>query len=175
MLPYRLAMRRLTNRHLVAACAVGLAVVVTGCMPEQGHSAPGDDTSEVADNVEVPPDQYVAMGDSYTAAPLRPRPDRPQACMRSKRNYPRLVVSQLDNTKLKDVSCSGASTISVLGNQGFDTSDVVRPPQMEAVTSDTDLVTVSIGANDFRLFNSMIYECLDIGQTDPEGAPCRGC
>ncbi len=178
MLPYRLLMRQLPSRRAVRAAAVpaavaGLVLVLAGCTPEQGHSAPGDDVSEVAKQVEVPPDRYVALGDSYTAAPLRPRPERAQACMRSKRNYPRLVVAQLDNTKLVDVSCSGASTISVTGTQGFDRSELIRPPQVEAVTSDTDLVTVSIGANDFRLFNSMMYECLDIGKTDPEGAPCR--
>ena len=177
MLPYRLAMRHVSRRPAVAgAVAVlvaALALTLTGCTPEQGHTAPGDDVSDVADESELPRDRYVALGDSYTAAPLRPIPDRDQACMRSKRNYPRLVVAELENTKLVDVSCSGASTISVISKQGFDRSDVVRPPQLDAVTHDTDLVTVSIGANDFRLFNSMIYECLDIGKTDPNGAPCR--
>ncbi len=177
MLPYRLAMRHVSRRPAVAgavtALVAALALALTGCTPEQGRTAPGGDVSDVADESELPRDRYVALGDSYTAAPLRPIPDRDQACMRSKRNYPRLVVAELENTKLVDVSCSGASTISVTGKQGFDRSDVVRPPQLEAVTRDTDLVTVSIGANDFRLFNSMIYECMDIRKTDPDGAPCR--
>jgi len=175
VLTYLLTMRHVPSRPAMAAgaAAAALTLALTGCTADMGHTAPGDKMSEVGDRVEVPRDRYVSLGDSYTANPLRPRPDRDQACMRSKRNYPRLVVEELENTKLVDVSCSGASTISLTGNQGFDTSDVVRPPQVDAVTPATDLVTVSIGANDFRLFNSMIYECLDIGKTDPEGAPCR--
>jgi hypothetical protein len=166
-------MRRVPTRSAVAALVAALGLVLSGCTAEQGQPAPGDDVSQVGDEVDLPRDRYVSLGDSYTAAPLRPIPHRDQACMRSKRNYPRLVVQELENTRLIDVSCSGASTISLTGKQGFDTSDVVRPPQVDAVTPETDLVTVSIGANDFRLFNSMIYECLDIGKTDPDGAPCR--
>jgi len=175
VLPYRFPMRRVRPRlaPAVAASVVGLSLALSACSAKDGEPAPGGEVSKVADQVEVGPDRYVAMGDSYTAAPLRPIPDRAQACMRSKRNYPRLVATRLENTKLVDVSCSGASTISLTSKQGFDRSDVVRPPQMDALTRGTDLVTVSIGANDFRLFNSMIYECLDIGKTDPDGAPCR--
>jgi lysophospholipase L1-like esterase len=175
VLPYRLPMRRVRPRlsAAVVASLVGLSLALTACNAKEGETAPGGDMSEVAGQMEVPRQRYVAMGDSYTAAPLRPIPERAQACMRSKRNYPRLVTSRLENTKLVDVSCSGASTISLTGKQGFDRSDVVRPPQMDALTQGTDLVTVSIGANDFRLFNSMIYECLDIGKRDPDGAPCR--
>ncbi len=175
MLPYRFPMRRVLPRPAAAVVAsvLGLSLALSACNAKDGETAPGGDVSEVADQVEVQPDRYVAMGDSYTAAPLRPIPERAQACMRSKRNYPRLVTSRLENTELVDVSCSGASTISLTSTQGFDRSNVVRPPQIDALTRGTDLVTVSIGANDFRLFNSMIYECLDIGKTDPDGAPCR--
>jgi len=171
MLLYRFPMRRVP-RPVAAVLAAAVALTLAGCNAKD-DPAPRGDVSEVADQVEVPQERYVAMGDSYTAAPLRPIPERAQACMRSKRNYPRLVASQLENTKLVDVSCSGASTISLRGNQRFDRSDVVRPPQMDALTRGTDLVTVSIGANDFRLFNSMIYECLDLAKQDPDGAPCR--
>jgi lysophospholipase L1-like esterase len=186
MLPYRLRMRRALLRpassgaagaggavRAVATAAV-LAVTLTACSSGGAGREPDPDVSDVGDRGEVSePDRYVALGDSYTAAPLRPIPERAQGCMRSKRNYPRLVAAELENTELVDVSCSGASTISIFHEQGFDTTDAIRPPQLDAVTSDTDLVTVSIGANDFRFFNSMIYECLEIAKTDPDGAPCR--
>jgi lysophospholipase L1-like esterase len=171
VLPYRVRMRRVT-RPVVAAVVAALALSFTACNDKEG-GGPLPDVSNVGDQVELPQERYVALGDSYTAAPLRPIPNRPQACMRSKRNYPRLVVAQLENTKLVDVSCSGASTISLMSTQGFDRNDVVRPPQLDALTRGTDLVTVSIGANDFRLFNSMIYECLDVAKQNPDGAPCR--
>jgi len=165
-------MRRAT-RPAVAALVAALALSFTGCSTEDDDPEPRSDVSNVGDEVALVQERYVALGDSYTAAPLRPAPTRPQACMRSKRNYPRLVAARLENTKLVDVSCSGASTISLLHTQGFDRHDVVRPPQLDALTRGTDLVTVSIGANDFRLFNSMIYECLDRAKENPEGAPCR--
>jgi hypothetical protein len=171
MLPYGFLMRRV-SRPAAAALAAALALTLSAC-DAKDDPAPQDDVSKVSDQAEVPQERYVAMGDSYTAAPLRPIPERAQACMRSKHNYPRLVAARLENTRLVDVSCSGASTISLIGNQHFDRNAVVRPPQLDALTRGTDLVTVSIGANDFRLFNSMIYECLDVARENPQGAPCR--
>ena len=173
MLHYRLPMRRLLSRPALVGAVAALALVAAACTTQEKDPAPRTDVSEVADAVEVEPDRYVALGDSYTAAPLKPMPERVNGCMRSKHNYPRLVADGLENTELVDVSCSGASTVSMFSTQGFDDGDDKRPPQLEAVTSDTDLVTVSIGANDFRLFNSMIFECLDVGKADPDGAPCR--
>jgi len=173
VLPYRLLMRRASNGPAMAVAVAALGLVLTGCMPEQGRAAPSDGRSDVGDQVEVPRDRYVALGDSYTAAPLKPDNQRIKGCMRSRHNYPRLVADALGNTELVDVSCSGASTVSMFYTQGFEHGDDKRPPQLDALTADTDLVTVSIGANDFRLFNSMIYECLDAAKADPEGSPCR--
>ena len=115
---------------------------------------------------------YVAMGDSYTAAPLFPLAEQEQinGCLRSDQNYPALVASQLD-VPLIDVSCSGASTTSMFAAQRF--IDNERPPQLDSLTSDTDLVTLGIGANDFRYFSKMIFTCLKVAKRDPEGSPCR--
>ena len=173
MLPYRLLMRRVSSGPAMAVAVAALGLVLAGCMPEQGRAAPSDGRSDVGDQVEVPRDRYVALGDSYTAAPLKPDNQRIKGCMRSRHNYPRLVADALGNTELVDVSCSGASTVSMFYTQGFDYGDDKRPPQLDSLDADTDLVTVSIGANDFRLFNSMIYECLDAAKTDPNGSPCR--
>ena len=58
---------------------------------------------------------YVAMGDSYTAAPLVP--DRHgDGCLRSSHNYPALVAAALP-AELVDVSCSGADSTSLVGVQ----------------------------------------------------------
>lgn len=115
---------------------------------------------------------YVAMGDSYTAAPLFPLADREQinGCLRSDQNYPALVASALD-VPLIDVSCSGASTTSMFAKQKF--IDNERPPQLDSLTEDTDLVTLGIGANDFRYFTEMIFTCLTVAKRDPQGSPCR--
>ncbi len=173
MLPYRLPMRRLLPGPVRAAAVAALALILTACNAQEDKPEPGSDVSQVVDEAEVTPDRYVALGDSYTAAPLRRLPDKVKGCMRSKKNYPHLVAAELDHTKLVDVSCSGASTDSLFDRQGFDHGDSQRPPQLDALTPDTDLVTVSIGANDFRLFRQMIIECLAIAKSDPHGAPCQ--
>jgi hypothetical protein len=177
MLPYGFPMRRVRPRARPSPALVGavaaLALVATACTTQEQDPAPRTDVSEVAEAVEVESDRYVALGDSYTAAPLRPKPERIRGCLRGKHNYPRLVAEALEDTELVDVSCSGASTDSMFGKQAFDGVDDSRPPQLDAVTPDTDLVTVSIGANDFGLFSSMILVCLRVGKVDPDGAPCR--
>lgn len=173
MLPYLVRMPAApAQRPAVVAILAALAVLLSGCVT-QGDREPGSDVSGVSEVQETSePDRYVAMGDSYTAAPPRPMPEQVKGCMRSKENYPRLVAAELENTELVDVSCSGASTVSIFSKQAFEHGDAVRPPQLDALTEDTDLVTVGIGANDFRLFNSMIFKCLDLASQDPDGAPC---
>src|ERR1051326_4231915 len=58
----------------------------------------------------VHPGLYVALGDSYTAGPFIPvQQDDPVGCLRSDHNYPHLVAAIL-GFRLRDVSCSGATT-----------------------------------------------------------------
>ncbi|MGW6534799.1 SGNH/GDSL hydrolase family protein [Streptomyces sp. NPDC055051] len=92
------------------------------------------------------PLRYVALGDSYAAAPLvRPLDPSDVGCLRSLANYPH-VTAQLLGADLTDVTCSGATADDFTG------SELGTPPQFEALTADTDLVTVTIGANDAELF-----------------------
>jgi lysophospholipase L1-like esterase len=117
-------------------------------------------------------DVYVAMGDSYTAAPLFPLVDDQviDDCLRSTDNYPTIVADDL-GIKVIDVSCSGASTVSIFGEQKFTTK--AQPPQIDALSPATDLVTLGIGANDFTFFSDMIFDCLSIAPRDVQGTPCR--
>lgn len=114
---------------------------------------------------------YVALGDSYTAAPGVPTTEQQTGCLRSDHNYPSLVAQSLDATSVDDVSCSGASTLSLVGAQQTTTS--VRPAQFEALSDDTALVTIGMGGNDLDLFQTLVGTCAFVGQSDPEGAPCR--
>ncbi len=145
-------------------------------MPETAETGPGSDVTQVGSTQTSEPGEsgfvYVAMGDSYTAAPLFPLAEQEQinGCLRSDQNYPALVASELD-VPLIDVSCSGASTVSMFSTQRF--IDNERPPQLDSLAEDTDLVTLGIGANDFRYFSKMIFTCLKVAERDPEGSPCR--
>ena len=152
------------------------ALTLSACqVASEPQAEPDPDVTQVG-STQTPDGEdefvYVAMGDSYTAAPLFPLAEQEQinGCLRSDENYPALVATQLD-VPLIDVSCSGASTTSMFAAQRF--IDNERPPQLDSLTTDTDLVTLGIGANDFRYFSKMIFTCLKVAKRDPEGSPCR--
>lgn len=88
------------------------------------------------------PIKYVALGDSAVAGPLV-MPQVDMGCTRSSKNWPSLLAASLGAT-LTDVSCSGAKTDDVL--KGYTAN--FKPAQLGALTSDTNLVTITIGAND---------------------------
>ncbi len=117
------------------------------------------------------PVDYVAIGDSYTAAPLVPTTDASDTCLRSNGNYPHLIAAELSAGRLVDVSCSGADTTDLTGRQV--NHGQTKAPQLDAVTAETDLVTIGIGGNDLSLFGSMVVGCLELYEDDPQGAPCR--
>jgi len=126
---------------------------------------------DVADASAPAIERYAALGDSFTAGPLVPTTDLAGGCFRSDSNYPSLLAERLDIDELVDVSCSGAQTADLVHRQ-----DTVRgasvPPQLRAVTPDTDLVTLGIGGNDFGLFHSLVAGCTQVADADPDGAPC---
>jgi len=103
----------------------------------------------------APGDHYVAMGSSFAAGPgVTTTADQSASrCARSKDNYARQIARSL-SLVLVDVSCSGATTAHVLG--AWDELS----PQIDALTPDTRLVTVTIGGNDVSFVRNMIaYVC----------------
>ncbi|MEW2134235.1 GDSL-type esterase/lipase family protein [Streptomyces sp. NPDC005435] len=100
---------------------------------------------------------YVAMGSSFAAGPGIPPAQTgggAAACARSAGNYA-TIVARATGADLTDVSCSGATTANVLtvGQLG-------QPPQIQAVTSATRVVTVTIGGNDVDYLGSInTYSC----------------
>ena len=119
------------------------------------------------------PVDYVALGDSFSAGPLVPdaRSD-PPGCFRSTNNYPAYLAGYLGVRSYRDVTCSGAQTRDLLRPQRMAFGQTT-PPQLDALSAGTDLVTVGIGGNDFGLFGSIIGTCGVLRDRDPRGAPCR--
>jgi lysophospholipase L1-like esterase len=114
---------------------------------------------------------YAALGDSYTAGPFIPTTDLAGGCFRSDHDYPALLARRLHVERLRDVSCSAATTRDLARPQHtFQGAKV--PAQLHAVRPDTDLVTLGIGGNDFGLFGTLIQTCTFLRATDPGGAPC---
>ena len=94
--------------------------------------------------------KYVALGSSFAAGPGVAT--QLGACGRSDHNYPHLVAAELGLT-LTDVSCSGATIPNIVNSTQRDAA-----PQIDAVSRDTALVTVTIGGNDIR-FTSSTFAC----------------
>lgn len=119
-------------RLVLIATALGL----TGCATTQAL-APGA--------------RYVAMGSSFAAGPGIPDyyEATPAPCYRSTQNYAHQLAARLE-LALTDVSCSGATTAHLTGPRGN------IPPQLDALTSDTKLVTITIGGNDLGYIGGLM-------------------
>jgi lysophospholipase L1-like esterase len=157
-------------RRAVAVLAVALGAL-TGCDDGPPSATVGNpQPTPTRPGQGSPYPTYVALGDSYTAAPGVPQTEQETGCLRSNGNYATLVAHQLESDFV-DVSCSGASTVSLVGAQH--TGDHVYPPQFAALSASTSLVTLGIGGNDLKLFETMVGTCGQFGLSDPDGSPCR--
>ncbi|MCK9895190.1 SGNH/GDSL hydrolase family protein [Frankia sp. AgB32] len=150
--------------RLVVAALVA-AVLAAGCGSGGGGgarptAAAGPTGAQSQPVVGTPPDsgssrvtggRYVAMGSSFAAGPGIGR-DIGAGCGRSARNYPHLVAQRL-GFALTDVTCSGATTTNLLT-----TPQRGHPPQVDAVTPDTRLVTITVGGNDLG-YSAATAEC----------------
>ena len=91
--------------------------------------------------------EYVALGDSYSAgegAYATPADTAPaNRCHRTSQAYPWIIANDFKFAHgMAFWACSGAETRNVLHGQNGE------PPQINRLSSDTSLVTISIGGND---------------------------
>lgn len=109
-------------------------------------SADADDTAPLA-----PGSSYVAMGSSFASGSGVPPydPTAPARCHRSSENYAR-QLARMRELHLVDVTCGGATTAHILGPWNE------LPPQIDALTPDAALVTVTIGGNDLGYIGGLI-------------------
>lgn len=120
---------------LLSACSGSDTSVVGATRPDPS----GTSATPAADPV-----RYVALGDSFVAGPGIGATSG--TCLRSDRNFPSLVARTLKVAEFTDASCSGATTAEYTRGQGE------NPPQFDALTPDTTLVTLgSMGGNDVGL------------------------
>ncbi len=124
----------------------------------------------LAQMARAAPLRYVALGDSYSAAsgvlPLDLL--APPECLRSTRNYPH-VIAAATGAQLRDVTCGAAET-----GDFFESQYPGVAPQLDALSSDTQLVTMTIGGNDSNVFIETILACGTAGlSTLGQGSPCK--
>ena len=116
---------------------------------------------------------YVALGDSYTSAPLVPNQyGEPIDCGRSDHNYPSLVRQAFEIDTFVDVSCGSAQTKHMTEPQTELPLGGTNPPQFNGLRPDATLVTVGIGGNDAGLVG-VAEKCAELGATNPTGTACR--
>ncbi|HEV2774178.1 MAG TPA: SGNH/GDSL hydrolase family protein, partial [Solirubrobacteraceae bacterium] len=116
-------------------------------------------------------DRYVALGDSFTAAPFVPMQyGTPIGCGRSDHNYPSVVRAAIGAMVFRDESCSYATTEHMTEPQSV--FGGYHIPQFDALSRDATLVTVGIGGNDVGLVGAAT-ECLQLGLLAPTGTACR--
>jgi lysophospholipase L1-like esterase len=141
--------------RLLAALAATLAVTALGAAG--AHAAD--------------PGPYVALGDSYTAAPLVPlQYGDPIGCARSDHNYPSLVRAAIGATVFRDESCSSATTEHMTEPQSV--TGGTHAPQFGALSADAALVTIGIGGNAGGLVGAAV-DCVQLGLLAPTGTACR--
>ncbi|MFF7314668.1 GDSL-type esterase/lipase family protein [Streptomyces sp. NPDC008137] len=121
-------------------------------------------------SADTAPLEYVAMGDSYSsgAGNLPLDLTAPPSCWRSTVNYAN-VITRATGASLTDVTCSGATTANFATSQGPGIA-----PQLDAVTSTTRLVTMTIGGNDNNVFANVMNGCAIASATTlGQGTPCE--
>ncbi|MER5864454.1 SGNH/GDSL hydrolase family protein [Kitasatospora sp. NPDC002040] len=140
---------------------LGLALLA-GCT---GTPSPAPAGPAAAPAVVTPPaaGPYVALGDSYTSGlGIAPEAGTPAGCHRSTVNYPALVAEELKVTGFTDASCSSATTADLTAAQRVTGGS--NPPQLDALSTGTRLVTVGIGGNDVG-FLEVLSRCAMAGLT----------
>ncbi|GAA4475810.1 SGNH/GDSL hydrolase family protein [Rhodococcus olei] len=116
---------------MVAAASAVLALLTSGT----GVAAAGEAPAGI---------KYVALGDSRAAGPFIDTRSHRDFCMRSDQNYPSKLARMIGAASFTDVTCIAARTENIV-DRPQQLGPTVSQPQIDAVTPDTDLVTISIG------------------------------
>ncbi|WP_308797419.1 SGNH/GDSL hydrolase family protein [Agromyces silvae] len=111
--------------------------------------------------------RYVALGDSYASGfGLEPYSSLPVAgCLQSEVDYPHRVADALE-LRVTDVTCAGASTANVIDTPQRTASGLLAPPQSDALSTRTEVVTLTIGGNDLG-FSTVLPQCLAASAAGP--------
>lgn len=141
--------------------AFGICAVGAGCAGCATTPQPGPGSAARSN--------YVAMGDSFAAAPGVPETAAPRGCHKSTNNYPSVLARRLAAFAFHDVTCSGATTDDII-NREQKTDHGLVPRQLDMIGPPTDLITVTVGANDIGLAGDA--ESCQVNPTDPK--PCAG-
>jgi lysophospholipase L1-like esterase len=131
--------------------------IQTTLMPPQKHPKPAE---------------YVAIGDSYTAAPklaTQIAVSTPSTCYQSDSNYPHIVAKAIKPSSFTDVSCSGAYVRDLTKAQF--TPKGSNAAQDEALDASTKLVTIGLSGNDAKIL-TLFFECAGTPHDESKPSNC---
>ncbi|MCL7380520.1 SGNH/GDSL hydrolase family protein [Streptomyces sp. 35G-GA-8] len=167
----------------------GAAAVAALCLLGAGTSASAP-AAAAASSL-----QWVALGDSYTAGAIPAAGDTFEyprdGCQRTTESYPEIIRRDFGSlVHLRNVSCGSATIANVYREEqtptGYelhipgliDQSDpdypfAPVPPQIDALSPSTDLVSVGVGGNSLG-FGELLGKCIELGPTGSVGSsPCK--
>ena len=134
-------------------CAVGCSSdKSTSSTPQRGSATTGRTTTTSRASALRPGDKYVALGTSIASG--FGISVQSTDCGRSSRDYGALIAAKY-HLALTDVTCGAATIPNVV-----DAAQGKHPPQIQAVTKDTKLITVTVGGNDI-IYNGTAVACGD--------------
>ncbi|MEU3899016.1 SGNH/GDSL hydrolase family protein [Streptomyces sp. NPDC045251] len=142
-------------RRVMTASVAAVGTLALGLTDATAHATPSLD--------------YVALGDSYSAGSgVLPVDPTDLLCLRSTANYPHVIAART-GADLEDVTCGAAQTSHFTQSQYPGVA-----PQVNALSTDTDLVTLTIGGNDNNTFINAITACGTAGLlSGGKGSPCK--
>lgn len=150
-------------RSVLLATSILVVATTVGCSEEKPNR-------RAATYLVDEDDHYVALGDSYTAAPKTGDLTKSSGCGQTNVNYPHRIA-EATGVQLDDNSCNGASTLNLTQPK---LTGPLGPadPQLDDLDKDTDLVTIRLGANDYSLIGR-IFACASIRDAAAlPGTPC---
>ncbi len=139
-----------TRRHFADAGAIALSVslLISGLLlPTSAQASPISMAPPVTQRAAVT--TYVALGDSFAAG--QGAGGYENACLQSPGSYPSLLDAAADIDLKSDLTCSGATTTTVLTRQLPSVFQTVKK------TREIGLVTVTVGGNDLGVGNVAAY------------------
>lgn len=146
---------------LLGVALVGFAFlpenIQTTLMPPKKHPTPA---------------AYVAIGDSYTAAPklaTQIADNTPETCYQSNSNYPHIVAKAIKPASFVDMSCSGAY-VKDLTKPQF-TPKGSNAAQDEALDGNTKIVTIGLSGNDAKIL-TLFFECAGTPHDESKPSNC---
>jgi len=152
------------------AILTGVALVLAAVGVGAAGPATAKSSPPTANGHSIKTSPYVALGDSYSsAAGVNPLiATAPPTCSRSTLNYAHDIAALTKPASFIDVTCSGAKTSDFFSSQAAGVA-----PQLDAVTKDTRLVTMTIGGNDENVFTSSFFGCASVSSSNILGNPCE--